>query len=192
MQRRELEHAAAKVTYLRGLLAVPVGVLFVLTGVGNLGWDPLANPWLFLGCLAVLGAAAVAIHRYYNNEYGRVRFTNSQQVRFTAASLACFGIPMILGTILDFHLDLPVSLFAILFGLGMLAWFAICTGLRADHVLVWGALIAVGALPVWGSFDDRASVGWIPIGVATIVAGVLDHRALVRSFGPASHAHDPA
>lgn len=82
-----------------------------------------------------------------------------------------------------------MSLFAVTFGVAMLVWFATCVGLRRDHLLVWGALIMVGLLPVWGGFDDRASAGWLPIGVATIVAGILDHRALARSFGPATELH---
>jgi hypothetical protein len=93
---------------------------------------------------------------------------------------------MILGTILDFRLTLPISAFAVLFGAGMLVWFHLCVGLRPDHLVVWGALIVVGLIPVWGGFDDRASVGWLPIGIATIVAGLLDHRALTHSFGPTS------
>jgi len=37
MDRKGLELAASKVAYLRGLLAVPLGALFLLTGLGNLG-----------------------------------------------------------------------------------------------------------------------------------------------------------
>ena len=72
MDRKELELAASKVTYLRGLLAVPLGVLFLLTGLGNLGWAPLQSTWVFLACLAVLGVGWAALNRYYNNHYGRV------------------------------------------------------------------------------------------------------------------------
>ena len=186
MDRKELEAAAARGTYLRGMLALPLGLLFLMTGIGNLGWAPLGDPLVFITCLLALAGLAIGINRYYNTHYGQVRLLREQQVRFTVASLACFGIPMIGGTILDFRLDLPVSLFAVLFGAGMLLWFAICVGLRLDHVLVWGALIVVGLLPVWGGFDDRASVGWLPIAVATVVAGLLDHRALTRRFGPAT------
>jgi hypothetical protein len=35
---------------------------------------------------------------------------------------------------------------------------------------------------------DPISVAALPIGLAMIVTGVLDHRALVRGFGPARHA----
>jgi hypothetical protein len=189
MERRELEATAARGTYLRGLLALPLGLLFMVTGVGNLGWTPLQDPLVFLTCLLVLAALAYAISRSYDVHYGRVRLLKSQQVRFTVASAACFGIPMILGTILDFRLDLPISVFDVLFGAGMLIWFYQCVGLRPDHLIVWGALIVVGLVPLWGGFDDRASVGWLPIGVATIVAGLLDHLALARNFGPTTELH---
>jgi len=40
-------------------------------------------------------------------------------------------------------------------------------------------------LPVWGTLADSVSVAWLPIGVATITAGIFDHRALVRApMGP--------
>ena len=189
MERRELEATAARATYLRGLLALPLGLLFLMTGVGNLGWEPLGGRLVFLTCLLALAALAFGINHYYNVHYGRVRLLPSQQVRYGVASAACFGIPMILGTVLDFRLDLPISLFAVLFGAGMLVWFHLCVGLRRDHLFVWGALIVVGLAPIWGGFDDRASVGWLPIGVATIVAGLLDHLALARSFGPTATVH---
>jgi hypothetical protein len=90
---------------------------------------------------------------------------------------------------LDFRLDLPISIFVISFALAMLAWFAICVRLRAHHLIVWGLLLAVGLLPVWDTLPDRVSVAWLPIGVATIAAGILDHLALRRTFGPAKRHH---
>lgn len=185
MERHELEAAAVRSTYLRGLVAVPVGVLWIVTGSGNLGWGRLDHPFLFTVCVAVLALAVLGIHRYYNRHYGRVRLNPEQQRRYTVISFLCLAVPMIAGSMLDFRLDLPISVFAALFGVGMLVWFATCTGLRPDHLLVWGGLVAVALAPVWGNVDDRASVAWIPIGIATIVAGILDHRALVRAFGPA-------
>jgi hypothetical protein len=92
---------------------------------------------------------------------------------------------MIGGPILDASVDLPVSAFAAAFALAMLAWFAICVGLRMRHLIIWGALLVAGLLPVWGALADKISVAWLPIGVATIAAGILDHRALVRAYGPA-------
>jgi hypothetical protein len=185
MERKELEAAAAQVTYLRGLLAIPIGMLFIITGLGNLGWGPLGNPLVFLGFLLVLAAAWLGINRYYNDHYGRVTRSHRQQLRYTIASFILFPAAMIGGPILDAYVDLPVSAFAAAFALAMLAWFAICVGLRMRHLIIWGALLVAGLLPVWEAMADKISVAWLPIGVATIAAGILDHWALVRAYGPA-------
>jgi hypothetical protein len=185
MERKELEAAAAQVTYLRGLLAIPIGMLFIITGLGNLGWGPLGNPLVFLGFLLVLAAAWLGINRYYNDHYGRVTRSHRQQLRYTIASFILFPAAIVGGPILDASVDLPVSAFAAAFALAMLAWFAICVGLRMRHLIIWGALLVAGLLPVWGALADKISVAWLPIGVATIAAGILDHRALVRAYGPA-------
>jgi hypothetical protein len=42
---------------------------------------------------------------------------------------------------------------------------------------------------MWGAAADKISVAWLPIGVATILAGIFDHRALVRAYGPATDLH---
>jgi hypothetical protein len=185
MERKALETAAAHVTYLRGLLAIPIGMLFIITGLGNLRWGPLGNPLVFLGFLLVLAAAWLGINRYYNDHYGRVTRSHRQQLRYTIASFILFPAAIVGGPILDASVDLPVSAFAAAFALAMLAWFAICVGLRMRHLIIWGALLVAGLLPVWGALADKISVAWLPIGVATIAAGILDHRALVRAYGPA-------
>jgi hypothetical protein len=185
MERKELEAAAAQVTYLRGLLAIPIGMLFIITGLGNLGWGPLGNPLVFLGFLLVLAAAWLGINRYYNDHYGRVTRSHRQQLRYTIASFILFPAAIVGGPILDASVDLPVSAFAAAFALAMLAWFAICVGLRMRHLIIWGALLVAGLLPVWGALADKISVAWLPIGVATITAGILDHWALIRVYGPA-------
>ncbi len=182
-ERTELESAAAHVIHLRGLLVIPIGLLFITTGLGNLAWGPFAHDLVFVGSVAVLAVAALLINRFYQDRYGRVTLTTRQQVRLTVASFVLFAGGMVGGTILDSTFDLPVSLFACSFALAMLAWFAICVGLRTYHVAVWGSLLIVGLLPVWGNLPDKVSVAWLPIGVAAIAAGLFDHRALVRTFG---------
>src|SRR3954453_17534966 len=189
MDRRQLETAAARATYLRGLTAVPLGLLFILTGMGNLGWEPATRPLVYLACIALMTAAWLGITRYYDDRYGRVELARRQQVRFTLASFACFGGALIGGSVLDFRLDLAVSIFVVCFGLAMLVWTASTVGLRVDHLVVWGGLIVVGLLPVWGGPADNTSAGWLPIGAATIIAGLLDHRALSRTFGPVTPSH---
>jgi hypothetical protein len=185
MERKDLEAAAARVTYLRGLLAIPLGGLFIVNGLGNLGWDPLGHPWIFLGSLVVLGAAWLGSNRYYNDHYGRVTRSRRQQVRYAVASLLLFPAAMVGGSVVDSSFALPVSVSAAAFALAMLAWFAICVELRARHLVVWGSLLVAGLVPVWGTLPDKVSVAWLAIGAATVAAGIVDHRALVRAYGPA-------
>ncbi|MEA2353873.1 MAG: hypothetical protein QOD61_2 [Solirubrobacteraceae bacterium] len=62
-------------------------------------------------------------------------------------------------------------------------YYAILVGLRAHHVVIWGSVLAAGLLPIWGGLGaDRDALAMLPLGVALIASGLLDHRLLVRSF----------
>ena len=169
---------------MRGLLALPGGMVFILIGLGNLRWGPLRPMWVVPVCIVLLVAAALSIQRYYNDHYGRVTPSRRMQVRYAVASLAIVAA-LLGGPVVDFTLHLPVSVFAASFALAMLASFAVCVGLRLHHLIVWGALLVAGLTPVWGALSDSVSVAWLPIGVATMAAGVFDHRALARRSGSA-------
>jgi hypothetical protein len=193
MDRRELELAASKVAYLRGLLAVPLGGLFLLAGLGNLGWAPLRSTWVFLACLAALGLGWVALNRYYNDHYGRVSPGHRPWVRYVVP-WTVFPATLAGGPLLETWLHPPVSLVAAMFALAMLTWYALCVRLQAHHVVIWGALLLLALVPVWGSMTDSVSVALLPIGAAMIICGIMDHLALVRGFGTpgrfdAAHAH---
>src|SRR3954467_13798310 len=94
MERRDLERSAARVNYLRGLLAIPFGLVLLASAAGNLNWGPYRNGGVFVATVVVLGLAWWATYRWYNEHYGRVRLTTDQQVRMTAASFTCFGIAL--------------------------------------------------------------------------------------------------
>jgi hypothetical protein len=83
----------------------------------------------------------------------------------------------------DWSLDLPVNAIAVAFALIMLISYAIGIGLKRHHVIIWGALLVTGALPVWTGADP-SNVGLLLAGVAVMVSGVFDHRLFVRTFGP--------
>lgn len=139
--------------------------------------------------VAAAGASWVAAARYYNDHYGRV--TPGDRPRLRARRMAAtgiYGVALIGGPFLDAQVQPSVSLFAALFAVAMLSWYKLCVQLRAHHIMVWGALLVAALVPVWGSLPDPISVAALPIGLAMIVTGVLDHRALVRGFGPARHA----
>src|SRR3954447_21137429 len=101
MERRELERSAARITYLRGLLAIPFGLVLLASAAGNLEWGPYRNGAVFVATVVVLVAIGWAIYRWYEEHYGRVRLTTAQQARLTAASITCFGIGLSGGAFLD-------------------------------------------------------------------------------------------
>ena len=67
----------------------------------------------------------------------------------------------------------------------MLVYYAITVGLSAHHLVIWGAVLVAGLLPVWDGADP-SNVGLVIAGAAAMVAGVFDHRLLVRTFGPSN------
>jgi hypothetical protein len=70
MQATELETAAARYSYLRGLLFLPLGGLFIVAALGNSEVGPLRHAWAFLLVALALAAVYVAINRFYNEQYG--------------------------------------------------------------------------------------------------------------------------
>jgi len=187
MERTRLESAATDYTYLRGLFGIPIGLTFILAALGNIGWGPLDQAWVFLVCLAALGLSCLPINRFYNRHYGRVRLTTRQQVRMSVATVAStaliLGGSLLLNSRAGFSLDLPVNPIAVTFALGMLLVGAATLGVKPHHVVVLGTLLAIGLLPIWGG-ADADNIGLALAGVAVIVMGLLDHRLLVRTFGP--------
>ncbi len=187
MHRRNLEMAAANYSYLRGLLFLPVGALCILAALGNWEVGPLRHAWAFLVTALVIGAAYLAISRYYNENYGRLSPSTRQQVRAGVAVVIAvavmFGGSLLMRSRADWSLDLPVNAIAVSFALVMLVSYAIGVGLTAHHVIIWGALLLVGALPVWNGADP-SNIGLVLAGVAIMISGVFDHRVFVRTFGP--------
>ena len=65
----------------------------------------------------------------------------------------------------------------------MLVYYAAVVGLRRHHVVIWGALLVAGALPVWNG-SDPSNIGLVLAGVAVMINGAFDHRVLARTLGP--------
>ncbi len=186
MDPRRLQAAAAEYPYMRGLLLIPAGLLLFLSALGNWHWGPLRHDWVFVAAALVLGAGAALIWRFYNVRYGRVTPLPGRQLKAGAASVA--GIAVMLGGSLllrsraSWSLDLPVNPIPATFALLMLVYYAAVVRLRVHHVAIWGSLLVVSLLPVWTG-GDPSNVGLILAGVAIIVDGVFDHRAISHAGG---------
>lgn len=190
MDRSALESTAANYPYLQGLWAIPMGLSIPLAGITNLQDRP-SGSWLMAvgGAILVLcGAASLLIARYYREHYGTVTPTRSRQVRHAAAVVAWVAVFFVgADKYLPWSPDGRFCAFAAAFALATLAYYAILVGLRTHHVVIWGSVLIVGLLPIWGGLGaDRDAWAMLPLGVALIASGLLDHRLLVSSFGPPS------
>jgi predicted phage tail protein len=190
MDRKALESAAANYPYLQGLWALPMGILIIVTGVSNLQRRP-SGPWMLVilvASLALAGVASLLIARYYRDNYGEVTPTRGRQVRNVAA-IAAWVVVIFVGAnrYLFWSLDSPFAVYVIAFAVATLVYYAILTGLRVHHMLIWGSVMVAGFLPVWGGLGvDRDAVAMFPLGVALMVSGVLDQRLLARSLRPST------
>jgi hypothetical protein len=194
MERTQLETAAVENSHLRGLFAVPFGGLLVLAALANTGAGPLRHDWVFLAGALLLLATCLPIARFYDAHYGHATPTRRQQVRAAIAVVLC--VPLVIGGSLllssraSWSLDLPVNPTAISFALVMLVTVATSVGLRAHHRVVFGALLLAGLIPVWERAGASGNAGLALAGLAVAIAGSLDHRLLVQTFGPSGEVGD--
>ncbi|MFC0627102.1 hypothetical protein [Kribbella deserti] len=188
MERKQLERAGATYTYLRGLLAIPGGLMIVVAALGNWEVPPLDITAVFLVVFLAAALSALPIQRYYNENYGRLTQTAKHgwltvlQIVLTVALVV--GASLLLRSRMSWSLDLPVNPIAIGVALAALLSYVIGVGLKRHHVMIWGALLVIGAVPLWNGADP-SNIGLLLAGFAVILNGVLDHRAFVRTFGPA-------
>lgn len=188
MERTQLESAVAENSHLRGLFAVPLGGLMLLSALGNWAVGPLRHSWVFVACLVLIGAACLPIARYYNEHYGRVTPSPRQRTRALIAVVMCvpltIGGSLLLSSRASWSLDLPVNPTAISFALVMFVAYAMSVGVRAHHRVIFGALLVAGLVPVWAHEGMSGNAGLALAAVAVAIAGIFDHRLLVQTFGP--------
>lgn len=185
MEREQLESAAVSYAGLRGLFSVPLGVMMIAGGLGNMEWGPFRQLWTVPFVLALAGLAALLIHRYYNDNYGQVTLSRKSQVKAIVAVVVC--LPVIFVGLMDRWPDLPVWSFLAAWSLMMLISYALSAGLNTHRLVIWGSLLVAALLPVWAALgpDLKSNVGLLVGGAAIMATGVLDHRVLVRRFGSA-------
>jgi len=187
MKRQAIRAAGPRYAYLRGVLSIPAGFLFLLAALGNWQVGPLRHDLIFFACVVAIALAYGLVVRYYQDHYGRMSPSPGQQLRGAAAVglglVIVVGGSLLLRSQAGWSLDLPVNAIAVTFAVVMLASYAIWGVLHAHHLVVWGSLFLAGALPLWAGADP-SNVGLVMCGVAVIVCGVFDHIAFVRTFGP--------
>jgi hypothetical protein len=189
MERKELEAAATSYPHLRGLMSVPLGVMMVVAALSNWNWGPLRHDWVFVACLVPAALAVLAIKRSYDDHYGRMTSTTRNQwkagLATAAAAALVLGGSALARSEASWSLDLPVNGIAAALAAGLLIYYAVTVGLKPHHLVIWGAVLVAGVLPVWGglSLGDTGNVGLVLGGAAAIASGLLDHRLLTRTFG---------
>jgi hypothetical protein len=187
MDRKTLESAATDNAYLRGLLAVPLGLLFLVSALGNWSVGPFRHAWVFLVAVVLLAAVYLLINRYYNDTFGRATPSARQQSRLIVATLASIVIMVGVSTVLRsraaWSLDLPVNPIAVAFAIVLLVGLIAAGGVKPHQAVILGLLAIAGLLPVWHG-DDPSNIGLIMAGAAVLLIGILDHILLVRTLGP--------
>ena len=198
MDRMEIEAHADRVRYLRGLLLIPLGLCFLIQlGLLNLpaamGHGPGGGGAGAI--LVVLVVLELVIRRYYRSRFGRASWIGPSG----RSAVSHVGLPvlLVLGLLVDqrVHGEIAAApgwmhhLSATTFGvsLGMLLWLR--GGRRPDHAAVWGALLLMSVLPVWGwGHGDPTRLvtaqSFALIGAGLLVGGALDHRQLCASLPP--------
>jgi hypothetical protein len=206
MNRLDIEATAARATYLRGLLALPLGLFFAL----NLGLFRLIAvasdappPGVQVIGVVLLVGLELLIRRFY-----RTRFGTARRRRLSARHAAAYVLlPVLLasGVLLDLrsHGEVPsapwwmqhLSATTLGFGLGTLLWYRLHVGVQCHHLALWGGLSVLAVLPVWGRGVGAATTtvvsaqGFLLIGAALVMGSVLDHRMLVASLPPQPTGH---
>lgn len=192
MDREQLESAGAKYQGLRGLFAIPFGLLMIAAGLGNLEVGPFDSTWTFPAIVLLAGLLSLPMMRHYNQSYGRVTLPPKVQVRGVLIAVAC--IPLIVGAgMMDNNLGLPIWAFLGAWALLMLISYGFSVGLKMHHVVIWGAVLIASLLPVWSGVegDMRANAGLMVSGVAVMISGIFDPLLLVKAFGTLGSAAVP-
>ena len=167
MEREHLQSAAVSYTYFKGLYAIPGGLLAIVAALRNWAWGPLRHEWVFLCILVLLGVAYLLMARYYDEHYGRATLSTRDQVRGgrgrrrgRAARVRRVAAAAQPGRLVARPAGQPHrrQLAAL-----MLASYAPPAVLRRHHVIVFGALLVAGLLPVWNGADP-SNIGLSPRG----------------------------
>jgi hypothetical protein len=188
MDRDALEAAGRNYPYQyqHGLYGLPFGALLFLTGLSNLGLEGNGAIAAYATLLLVAATLFEAVRRYYRRTLGDVVLTRRAQRKYVVAAVAGFAV--YIGTdqlgraLLGRPPEPPINLTLTTWALGTLTFHALSLGIRLHHLVIWGAAVVAGLLPIWGHGDDRDAIAFFPLAAATILSGLIDHVRLVRLY----------
>ncbi len=182
---------------LQGLRMIPMSLLLVLVALWANGVKyPISiSSWLIVIIEAfVMSLTFIGIGRYYQRSFGWVKRT-AESLRLEWLVQIIGGMLAAVAIWLDMTKKLPLSLIALVFGLGLLADYIRITWLVKGRYLLFypiGAILflVVGLLPLlgfpgwWTGFGIKYQFIAVPIviGIYMIFAGVWGHIFLVRTL----------
>ena len=178
---------------LQGLRMIPFGVWFLIMAVGDLADIPalrqgrLDYPLLLM---IAVGVSYWLIGVYYAHTYGQVT-----PLPKTKGQKLLANWPFLLfaaGIVLDLLLKLPVSFLAITLSIFFLVPFAKGgPAFRWHYALIGLVMLAISLLPLFLNsslkskfFAPAGAYFLLGMGIALIVAGVIDHLWLHRFMKP--------
>jgi uncharacterized membrane protein len=178
---------------LQGFKQIPIGLLFLLLAADNAGWWPWFSSWQPISGLVATGLCFLGtwrIHRYYDQEIGRVtyRADNRRHVPLILVAIGAVSVASTAETVWNWPVSASGLVVAASFAL--VFWF---TGRILFHYLVVASLVALASiLPLTGLlaanqvylFGSESVLLMALIGLGFISCGILDHWWLTRALPP--------
>ena len=181
MERTQLERTSWAYTHLRGLTATPGGLVAIVLALGNWEAGPFASDLVVVATVAVLAAAFLLIDREYRRRYGSMTPVPGSELRSRLAFWVVVALVTVGSTVM-YELDLAINPLAIVTPIAFVASLSISRALRPHTLVIWGAVLVAGLLPVWHGPPDPGNVALVMCGLAWIAGGLLDHLAFTRVF----------
>ena len=194
-----------------GLVLAVIGGYAAFTGAFNMLWDKWLYPMLFgsnpnsgLANMAAIGSillpcvlylvVIIAVMRYYKRRFGQVKPRSKETNRLTFELIGAIVAYFFVGEALDIHLHPAVSITLLMFALFLLIhWWLFARALR-HYLLLATIAVALSFVPLFNSavyfwlYTKYPSPDWcgfnfaICSGLLLLIAGLLDHRYMLRMF----------
>jgi hypothetical protein len=179
---------------LQGLITVPMGVIFILVGLGkHFHWPELQWQNRYLSSFVILAMAFITVGKYfYRQRYGMVQPQSSMK-RFGLGLLGVIGVFGLIYLDITLLPDVPISFTVLGYSCIYLVIPFFEEGRRRYYWICSALLVAAALSPLLqiASKADLFCFGWLnylSLGVAVVLSGLLDHRFLAHTLAPPSEA----